>query len=128
MSLRRFLSALLLGAAGLTATAALADVVCIPHCIERYGDGTCKSWGADICSETGNPNRPGHPGNTGPACTPQCVRRYGDGTCAEYGGDFCSDGHGGTVEPTPSPEPEPAPWTPTPDPGPSSGPQKPTRA
>lgn len=54
-----------------------SQIVCVPHCVARYSDGSCRQYGADFC---------------GPApakCIPYCTDRYSDGSCRTYGVDIC---------------------------------------
>ncbi len=49
---------------------------CVPHCISRYSNETCASYGSDFCG----PNA---------QCAENCISRYSNGTCASYGSDNC---------------------------------------
>lgn len=77
---------------------------CIPHCVDRYNDGSCRDYGPDFCAR--NPvcvpkatdryndgsvrdYAADHCGSGPRQCVAQCNSRYADGTCRDYGGDFC---------------------------------------
>lgn len=49
---------------------------CVAHCLLRRSDGSCGSWGNDICGPRVN-------------CSPKCLLRRSDGECLSYGDDFC---------------------------------------
>ena len=51
---------------------------CVPHCTVRYSDGSCGSYGQDICGPNMN-------------CVPHCTVRYSNGSCGSYGADNCGE-------------------------------------
>lgn len=53
-----------------------SPVNCVPNCIDRRSDGTCRNFGADFCGRN-------------PTCAETCSDRRSDGTCRNYGADFC---------------------------------------
>jgi hypothetical protein len=52
---------------------------CVQNCVERYSNGTCRSYGADFCGRN-------------PVCVERCTERYSNGTCRSYGADACQEG------------------------------------
>lgn len=55
------------------------QVDCVLNCTQRYGDGSCRTYGPDYCARDAT-------------CVSQCKRRYSDGSCREYDADFCGEG------------------------------------
>ena len=77
---------------------------CVPKCMARYSDGSCRTFGPDFCGagatcvatvtsrySDGSPKDYGPDFcNAGPAvCGVQCTERYSDGSCKTYGPDVC---------------------------------------
>ena len=54
----------------------LAEVRCVPRCLERFSDGSCRDFAEDYCANNAY-------------CIERCTERWSDGTCRVYGADYC---------------------------------------
>ena len=52
------------------------EVRCVPRCLERFSDGSCRRFAEDYCA----PNA---------YCVERCTERWSDGSCRVYGADYC---------------------------------------